>query len=414
MSLFKKKKDIKEIELSEKHIGLRWALVVVFLAIGLICIAVFLFTLLGEEEGWQTIKPTDKSFMPEGEITLSYDLGATGNSPAKEKKEIEQIYTDALAVSYKLFDVYRGYDDTVNVYYINKHPNEVLTVDRELYKAFELIESFGYRSIYFGTLQTEYRNLFSCTDDSNAKHKDPNFNEEAKQRIEELAAFANDPESISIELLGENKIRLNVAEDYSSLFVEYDEVNYIDFAWLSNAFVIDHVASVLTARGYTQGYVSSYEGYVRYLDSDNSGYSVSLYNRQGSTVYPAGVAQCKNIRSLVQFRNYPINKMNSENYYAYSDGAFASRYIGSDGYYISATNDILSYSNTQNCAEIALELSEIFVTDSLDTERIMQNTSDNIYTIWFEDSVIYYNDKNLQINDIYDSEGTKYTKKYVE
>jgi len=64
MSLFKKKKDIEEIELSEKHVGLRWTLVAVFLAVGLICIAVFLFSLLGEEEGWQTIAPTDKSFMP--------------------------------------------------------------------------------------------------------------------------------------------------------------------------------------------------------------------------------------------------------------------------------------------------------------------------------------------------------------
>ena len=48
MSLFKKKKDIEEIELSEKHVGLRWALVAVFLAVGLICIAVFLFSLLGK------------------------------------------------------------------------------------------------------------------------------------------------------------------------------------------------------------------------------------------------------------------------------------------------------------------------------------------------------------------------------
>ena len=414
MSLFKKKKDIKEIELSEKHIGLRWTLVAIFLGIGLICIAVFLFSLLGEEKGWQIIAPTDKSFMPEGEISLQYNLGTTEISPSKEKKEVERIYTEALSASYKLFDVYRTYDGIINVHYINQHPNEELIVDRELYKAFELIESFGNRSIYLGTVQTEYRNVFMSTDDLSAELGDPNFNEEAKRYIEELTRFTGDPNSVNIELLGDNKIKLNVSADYAALLAEYDEVNYIDFAWLTNAFVVDGVANALTARGYTNGYVISYEGYVRYLDSENNRYSLNLNNRQEKTVYPAGVAHCENIRSLVQFRNYPINEINSQNYYAYSNGTFATRYLNSDGYYVSALNDILAYSTSKNCAHIALELSEIFIQDKLDQERIMQNMNEEIYTIWFSDSVIYYNDKNLQINEIYDNNGIKYTKKCVE
>ena len=414
MSLFKKKKDIKEIELSEKHIGLRWTLVAIFLGIGLICIAVFLFSLLGEEKGWQIIAPTDKSFMPEGEISLQYNLGTTESSPSKEKKEVERIYTEALSASYKLFDVYRAYDGIINVHYINQHPNEELIVDRELYKAFELIESFSNRSIYLGIVQTEYRNVFMSTDDLSAELGDPNFNEEAKRYIEELTRFTGDPNSVNIELLGDNKIKLNVSADYAALFAEYDEVNYIDFAWLTNAFVVDGVANALTARGYTNGYVISYEGYVRYLDSANNRYSLNLNNRQEKTVYPAGVAHCENIRSLVQFRNYPINEINSQNYYAYSNGTFATRYLNSDGYYVSALNDILAYSTSKNCAQIALELSEIFIQEELDLNRIMQNSNEDIYTIWFSDSVIYYNDKNLQINEIYDNNGIKYTKKCVE
>ncbi|MBE6592501.1 MAG: hypothetical protein E7642_00725 [Ruminococcaceae bacterium] len=414
MSLFKKKKDIEEIELSEKHVGLRWTLVAVFLAVGLICIAVFLFSLLGEEEGWQTIAPTDKSFMPEGEISLQYNLGTTEISPSKEKKEVEKVYTEALSASYKLFDVYRAYDGIVNLHYINQHPNEELTVDRELYKAFELIESFNNRSIYLGTVLTEYRKVFSSTDDLSAELGDPNFNEEAKHYIEELTRFTGDPNSINIELLGDNKIKLNVSADYAALFVEYDEVNYIDLAWLTNAFVVDGVANALAARGYTNGYVISYEGYVRYLDSANNRYSLNLNNRQEKTVYPAGVAHCENIRSLVQFRNYPINEINSQNYYAYSNGTFATRHLNSDGYYVSALNDILAYSSSKNCAQIALELSEIFIQEDLDLDRIMQNSNEDIYTIWFEDSVIYYNDKNLQISEIYDNNGIKYTINCVE
>ncbi len=412
MSFGKKKKDIKEIELSEKHIGLRWALVAIFLAIGLICMAVFLFSLLGEEEGWQPIDPTDKSFMPEGNITLNYELGVGELSATKEKKEIEKIYTDALASSYKLFDVYNGYDGMVNVYYINQHPNEILTVDRELYKAFELVKSFDDRSIYLGMIQSAYRNAFMSTDDLTASQDDPYFNVEAKNYIEEITGFTKDPGAIDIELLGDNKIKLKVSDAYKAVFEGYDEINYIDFAWLTNAFVVDGAANALVARGYTRGYVTSYEGYVRYLGNDK--YAMNLYDRVEKVVYPAGVAEYENVRALVQFRNYPINEYNATDYYAYSSGTFASRFINSDGYYVSATNDILAYSNTKNCAELALELSDIFVQNELDEERIMQNVAEEIYTIWFKDSVIYYNNKNLQINDIYDNEGIKYTKKCVE
>ena len=90
MALFKKKKnDIQEIELSEKHVGLRFALVIIFLLIGLACIAFFLISLLSEDDGWQTIAPSNTSISTlESEFTLNYNLGSGEISATNEKKAL--------------------------------------------------------------------------------------------------------------------------------------------------------------------------------------------------------------------------------------------------------------------------------------------------------------------------------------
>ncbi len=39
------------------------------------------------------------------------------------------IYTDAAVKGYRLFNIDESFDDVTNLYDINQHPNEVMTVD---------------------------------------------------------------------------------------------------------------------------------------------------------------------------------------------------------------------------------------------------------------------------------------------
>jgi hypothetical protein len=167
MGLFKKKKnDIQEIELSEKHVGLRIALVVVFLLIGLACIAFFLISLLSEEDGWQIISPSGIEISTlESEFTLSYNLGSGEASATNEKKMLQSDYGSALERAYKIFDIYATYDDVVNLIYINSHFNETVSVSNLLYDAFATVEQSGSRIVYLGPIYAEYRNVFGSSDD---------------------------------------------------------------------------------------------------------------------------------------------------------------------------------------------------------------------------------------------------------
>jgi hypothetical protein len=417
MGLFKKKKnDIQEIELSEKHVGLRIALVVVFLLIGLACIAFFLISLLSEEDGWQIISPSGIEISTlESEFTLSYNLGSGEASATNEKKMLQSDYGSALERAYKIFDIYATYDDVVNLKYINSHFNETVSVSNLLYDAFATVEQSGSRIVYLGPIYAEYRNVFGSSDDVNAAISDPTKNEDVAEYVSKVLKFANDPNAVSVELLDNNKLKLNVSEEYLAFIEEYQIDCCIDFSWLANAFIVDHVADLLISKGYTHGNISSYDGYIRYLDKNENSYSIDVFDLNGSTVYSAALAECKNISAMVFWRKYPLNEIDASCYYSYSDGTFVNRYIDEkDGSYKAAIANILSYSKSKSCADIALALADVVIAEELDEAQIMQIKDDQIYSVWTYNCVVNYNDKELNISNIYDSNEITYTKKCVE
>ena len=416
MGLFKKKKkELYELELSEKHVGLRVVLVIVLFGIGLAGIGFGLFSLLGEEDGWQTIELTEKSVISEDDFALNYNLGAGELSATKEKRLVENAYTELLNETYKLFDIYNSYDGIVNLYHLNRHHNEELKVSGVLYDAIEKVKAAGSRDIYLGSLQSVYRNVFLCTDDINAADSDPARNQEDAEFLKTLSMYASDPEMIDLELLGDDKVKLFVSSEYASFAAENGIEDFIDFSWLANAFIIDRVADGLAAMGYTNGFITSYDGYVRYLNPDVNSYAAEITDRVGNAVYPAATIEYTGTRSLVQLRSYPMNSRAASDFYTYSDGEFASRYIDAkDGRYKSSINDIMAYSDTEKCADIALALSPIFVADELDIDLVDGAKARGINFVWCENRALIYNDANLKIQYLYDLDGITYTSKCAE
>lgn len=409
MSLFKKKKEKLELEVSEKHVGLRVVLAAGFLVLGLGALSFFLIGLLSEDPGWQTIEPSDKSFMEAGEISLSYNLGQGDLSATEEKRELQKAYSTALGRVYKIFDASRSYENLINVQYINCHPNEVLTVDSDLYAALALLETYGDRSVYLAPIQARYRNLFACTDDVAAASCDPRKDEGVRSFVAELSSFAGDPESIRVELLGKDQIRLTVSETYLAYAAEMELEALLDFSWLMNAFVVDAVADELIAKGYTRGFLSSYDGYTRYLDAADNVYAIRIVDRVGKNVYPAAEAVCKDVSSLVQLRDYPLNSLAASDYYGYADGSYASRYVGSDGLYRAALSDLTVYSASKCCAEVALTLAPIFIADELDETSASSAADAGIFAVWCRDYVIHYTAAELPFSNLYSDDAVRYS-----
>ena len=416
MGLFKKKKDeLLEIPVSEKNVKLKIIALIVLLVIGLGSIAYAIYSFVTEEPGWRRIDITGGNSMIKEELIFNYNLGQGEQSATTEFKQVSAIYTKSINHAYELFDIYQEYAGKVNLCTLNKTPDMAHKVDPALYKAFELVEQSNNRAIYLAPMYAEYRNLFFSDNDIVAGEQDPNISETADEYARKVASFASDPEAVQVELLQNNSVKLKVSDEYRRFANEYGIEYFIDFSWLTNAFIIDYVADQLISSGYTFGNITSYDGYIRNLDSSGVEYAFNVFDREGANVYSAATAMYSGATAIVTMRDYPMSSNESVLYYSYNDGNYAHRYTDiASGRYKSSLDTITSYSHTENCAQTALSLSEVFIADKFDYEKINKMQQSGIYSVWSTDRVVHYNDSSLIIGNLYTDDDIKYSAVLVE
>ena len=80
-----------------------------------------------------------------------------------------------------------------------------------------------------------------------------------------------------------------------------------------------------------------------------------------------------------------------------------------DGFCKSAVNTLISYSENKSCAEVLLSIMPLYITEELNEQAIVDLSSEDVYSIYCKDSVIYYNDSNVVISDLYNYDNVNYT-----
>jgi hypothetical protein len=403
-------KPVQKIELSEKNVKLRILFIVLFLALALAAFTRGIQGLLTTESGYVTITPQSSAELNcSSEFVFQYNLGAGHASATAEKKAITALYTDAAVTAFQVFHKEQAFDGVYNVYYINQHPGEVIEVDELLYQAFLQLEESGRRDLYLAPIYAEYENLFGCQEDSLAYNFDPYRNEELREEFAKTAEFINDPDAVQVVLLGDNKIKLQVSEEYAAYWEETGYASYIDFSWMKNAFIIDYLADVMMENGYTRGSISSYDGFVRNLDDSGNAYSFNLYDRVGQTVYPAATMEYSGAAAIVYLRSYKMNSLDAQHYYELENGEVRTPYVDTaDGLCKNALNNLVSYSYKEGCAAVLLRMMPLYIADAFDKTAVAALSSEGIYSVYFENYTAYYNDSALTLYDFYDKDGVSY------
>lgn len=403
---------VEKIELSGKHLTLRLIAAAVFLVLGAGALGYAFTQLLSPEvAGWQTIEAgTSEGANCGDEFVFLYELGAVGASASAESKAVTRLYTDACGRMYRVFHTLESFEGVTNLRDVNLHPNETLTVDEVLYRAFETVQRSGDRTVYLGPVYERYNGLFRCTDDSQIPDFDPWLSEAVRAEYEAAAAFANDPKAVDLRLLGDNRVCLYVSEEYLAYARQEEIERFLDFGWLTNAFAIDYFAQVLTENGYTYGSISSYDGFVRNLDDRGLDYAMNLYDFADGGIYPAGVMNYQGPESMVYLRDYPLNEMDSRRMYLLASGEVRTGYLSAeDGRCKSAAHDLIAWSDGVGCAEIALRLAPVYVADTLDVTALETLADSGIQSIRMENRVIRGTDAGLTLTDLYEGEGVRYT-----
>lgn len=402
---------MERIELNEEHISRRGILAAALLLLGVGLLVYAFLQFLNPETEWTSITAsTSGGASSAEEFVLLYRPGGGGASATAERKAVTALYTDLARRAFQLFHADQSFEGIVNVYDLNRRPNETVEVDPGLYAAFQTVADSGSRALYLGPVYSRYFGVFSCQDDTQLVDFDPRLSEDVAAEYRELCAWANDPEAVGLELLGENKVRLRVSEEYLAYAKAEGIEDFIDFSWMANAFIADFIADGLIAQGYTHGALTSYDGFCRNLDSGGTDYTLPLYSRQGDTVYAAAGLRYTGPRALVTLRDYPMSERDASRFYTLKNGERRTPYVDpADGLCRNALPELTCYSTSRGCGETLLALLPVYVAETFDAGALDALKGQGIESIRWEGFTLRCTDSEAVFENFYSQDGAVFS-----
>ena len=376
----------KDIEVTGQNIKLRVAALIIFLVIGIGGIVIGITGALNKESGWTRV--TVNSGYPvvaSADLDFEYYLGKKATA---EYKQVSTLFSEASYRAYQVYHPTQAYPDLGNLCSVNDAPNQELTVAPELYRAFALLQSKNCRALFLAPVYAQYDAVFRSQSDEEAAIYDPLYSEEAAAYVEELMGFVSDPDAISLDLLGNNRVRLNVREDYLRFAEENEIGSFLNFYFLKNAFVLDDIAAELREAGLVHGYIASREGFVRYLDPAETDFTLELISREAEGIaYPAQL-RISGALQLVCMHAYGSGS--ADYFYEYADGTERTPYLDPvTGACRAAIQDLTLLSRSASLAEMAIDAFTAFSAEQWDSAPIAALSQSEIGAVWCEGKTLY-------------------------
>ena len=386
---------IIKLELDEKNIRGRLIGVAILLVIAFVFIGIAVKGVFTSEPGWKVMECYADGVNYSEEFVLNYYLGADGRNATNEQRAINTVYGQAMEYAYRIFTQELLEDGTHNIGYLNAHINEEVTIEPALYRALELLEEVGLRYAYLAPVYAQYQSVFLSQNDGEAAQLDPMKDPELQADAARLAAMASDPAMISLELLGSDRVILQVSDEYLAFIEEQEITEVLDLSWMTNAFVADFVADALTEAGLTSGYIASYDGFTRNLGGVNEGFAVNLFARKGQTVEMPGAMTYTGTMSMVSLRDYPMGGVDRWHYHAYEDGSITSIYLDpADGLSRSSVTDLLVYDREMTCGELLALAAPVMISEGFDAADLAASDAE---AIWTEDGKVFHTQADAPI-----------------
>lgn len=373
------------IELSEGNMKRKIVLLIVVFAITFFAFGYGINALISTEPGFTEIKvlPADK-LSSGGDFTFYYNIGAGETSATEEYKALRALYSQTAVAAYQIFSADTEFDGCNNLWYVNNHVNEEITIDPVLYEAFALLKESETRYHYLAPMYEMYLSLFQCEYDQETLDYDPYINEELRGFYEETTAFTNDPDAVKIELLGDNKAKLSVSDAYLDFAGKNGITRFVDLGWMRNAFIADYIAAVLAENGYTSGVLMSYDGFMRGLGDPKGGeYSFDFSHREGTLVSDLAALRFSGAVSGVYLHDYPVGNGDDGNYYVRENGEIRHPFIDTvDGLCKSALPEIAAFASNLSCAETALRVAPVYISESFE-EKGLESLAQEGITMYY-------------------------------
>lgn len=382
---------VERIEVSEKNMRGRFALFLVFFALGVAALVFFAVAHFSPDPGWETVRAANAT-----DLTLSYRFDKSDSK--SRRAELADFYARAARRAEALFDVAAPGSEAGTAHFLNSRPNEDTLVDPALYSALERILAFDARYVFLAPIFERYKVLFTMTSDAVASECDPELDETTKSRIAEALERISRPGAIGLELKGSNRVRLRASDEYSE-FVSSEGCPYFDFFFFRDAFVVDYIADRLIEKGYSRGILSSPGGFARNLGGATDECAIDIFDNPSGKPVLAGRLTYSGALSAVSFKDFSTSSRDLNRRYVYSDGARRTDHIDPEsGMNKAALRFLCAYSRASGCADVAMAIHPAYVADEFDASMLAEPAESGIFAAYCSDCVLRASDKSISIS----------------
>lgn len=302
----------------------RWRVIALAAALVIAGLALFiaLRTLTRVDSGWQQLQ-ADTADGPVASVALWADLGAGEASPLSERRALTTVYSRAARELYTLFTPYEIVSGVQNLWWINHHPEEELEVDARLYRALRLAADAG-GEIFLGPVYALWDSVYFSSSDGDASQADPRLDGASAEAVAAFLPLLSSREHISLRFPAENTVCLHISPELRAMAEEYGVDRFLDFGWMTDAFLTDALAEALLSAGFTRAALVSPDGFIRLLDG-RAPYTLEVLSARQGNVVRAADAEYQGPAALL--RLVPKPGGDRPRAYRYADGTLRSAWI---------------------------------------------------------------------------------------
>ena len=405
---------VEKVEVSEKHIKLRVVLFILLLVIGVVAIGFGVSFLFAKESGWYEISPENSQQLTGKGYSFYYYLEDEGFLKKSERKAVTSAYSTALDKAYITFTNLE-FGESVNINTLNKKPNTEIIVDSALYSALEKLKNAGIRNHFLAPLYPTYNNIYTTESDVFLKDYDPSENSEVRAFFDKVLTYANDPNKVDVVLLGDNKVKLSVSADYIAFAQSEGITSFVDFGWMTNAFIVDYVADSMVAKNFTKGSFSSTDGFIRNFCTTTDSFFTNIYDVRGDQIYLSANFRYSKNMAIISYKGFILSPADYGRYYQTDEGKVYTPFISPiDGLTKGPHPYLMVYSTSNKCVDLLTNTVNAYVGDSLDEVAIQNLPTFLISYVYCKDAKILTNDENAVFNEVYHDETFEYKVEVVK
>lgn len=394
----KKEKKIDGIEKEEtisdkRKILTRFILFIFFFVVSVVSLGFGFSSLFRVPAGWKEIEATnssDASMSTHVQFAVYFYDEPRANQ--KLYKKIKNTYSTYAVKMFQLFDADNEYEKSIGIGYLNKHPNEVVEVEETFYKMLSDAKSLNLDYLYLGPILENYYGLFGESDVSSAQLFDPYYEANLASEYTTICSYIASKD-IELELLGENKVKLNVSSDYMNFLSENNYINYIDFGYYKYAFYVDTLYDLMVANEIANFLISSAYGFFRCENTSKILSDFALIDFNEGYINRVGNLKIDNSYSILNYRTYAQAAIEKE-YKIYPSAPDATHYIDvKDGLYKSFDDTLYVFSKDASLLEMLSKTYNKFIDP---TSTLADFVSTDIHYIGFDDYKLV-SDVDLQV-----------------